>query len=409
MGYYSIVPYFIEMTIFVLIAATPLFKAADTPPIATKSRVTTLDGLRGFLALSVFFHHSSIYHGFLDNGVWVIPPSRFYTMAGQVGVSLFFMITGYLFWSQIIRSKGKPNIVSLYIGRVFRIGPLYLAALAFMMATVFMKSGLHLRVSPVLLVVQLLKWSSLGLTMGGDVNGVKHAGAILAYVTWSLHYEWLFYISLFFTRFFGRNRLTHLLFPIFGLVASIPVLFWAETHGKDLRELAFIALFCFGMLTASLKAILPNINTKGHIFSILVLADLALTVSVCDTAYGSLAVCLLAPAFFMITNGATVFGLLTSTPAKRLGDVSFGIYLLQGLALAAVFSIGPLRAFALQAPVNHWLLVMVGGILLISIATVAHVFVERRGVDLGKLVLKSMGADTKPLAPRPVGLPQGVT
>ena len=36
------------------------------------------------------------------------------------------MITGYLFWSQMLKAKGRPNFLKLYVGRLFRIVPLYL-------------------------------------------------------------------------------------------------------------------------------------------------------------------------------------------------------------------------------------------------------------------------------------------
>ncbi|WP_419760663.1 acyltransferase family protein [Acidisoma sp.] len=70
---------------------------ADTPPTTTRARVQTIDGLRGFLAIGVFIHHSVIYHQYLLTGRWDVPPSVFYTNIGKAGVTVFFMITGYLF------------------------------------------------------------------------------------------------------------------------------------------------------------------------------------------------------------------------------------------------------------------------------------------------------------------------
>jgi peptidoglycan/LPS O-acetylase OafA/YrhL len=43
---------------------------------------------------------------------------------------MFFMITGYLFYSQLLKQKGRPNWKKLYIGRIFRIIPLYWFAVA---------------------------------------------------------------------------------------------------------------------------------------------------------------------------------------------------------------------------------------------------------------------------------------
>ncbi len=97
MGFYSVWPFFGCLAVLLALARLPVFTAVDTPPSPHFNRVATLDGLRGFLALAVFFHHAAIYHRFLLDGVWALPPSRFYALLGPVGVSVFFMITGYLF------------------------------------------------------------------------------------------------------------------------------------------------------------------------------------------------------------------------------------------------------------------------------------------------------------------------
>ncbi len=55
-------------------------------------------------------------------------------------------------------------------------------------------------------------------------------------------------------------------------------------------------------------------------------------------------------AFFLIANGVTLFGVLGTRSAKRLGDISFGICLLQGLAMTALFAPDRARAFGLASP-----------------------------------------------------------
>src|SRR5258708_2116203 len=119
MGFYSVWPYFTGMAVILLVASTPLLNWADTPPKAVPARVLTMDGLRGFLALGVFFHHAAIYHQYSQTGKWYLPPSRFYADLGPIGVAMFFMVTGYLFWTQMLKAEGKPNLAKLYLGRIF--------------------------------------------------------------------------------------------------------------------------------------------------------------------------------------------------------------------------------------------------------------------------------------------------
>ena len=196
MSFYSIAPFFGCMILLIGLTSTPMFAAADAPPNSLPQRVVTLDGLRGFLALAVFFHHSSIYHGFLLGALWQLPPSRPYALMGQMGVAFFFMITGYLFWSRLIDEQGQTNWMRLYVGRVFRIGPLYLAAIAAMLLFVAIRTGLHLNLPVDQLAPQIGRWLELGFIVGPDVNLYGNTALILAGVTWTLHYEWIFYLAL---------------------------------------------------------------------------------------------------------------------------------------------------------------------------------------------------------------------
>jgi hypothetical protein len=97
MGYYAVWPYFAGLTLICWLVSTAPFRALDAPPHSAGARVSSLDGLRGFLALSVVFSHVAVFHNLLAGGRWDLSPSRFYTMVGQAAVVLFFMVTSYLF------------------------------------------------------------------------------------------------------------------------------------------------------------------------------------------------------------------------------------------------------------------------------------------------------------------------
>ncbi|ADU37637.1 hypothetical protein [Variovorax paradoxus] len=88
MSVFSAWPYIVLIGVVLVALALPVFRAADEPA-SRDQRTTTLDGLRGFLALSVFVHHLMVTHGYLDNGVWTFPPTGFPTQLGQVGVGAF--------------------------------------------------------------------------------------------------------------------------------------------------------------------------------------------------------------------------------------------------------------------------------------------------------------------------------
>ena len=381
MDYLSIWPFFAGMALLLVIVTTPLFSALDAP--AGAERVTTLDGLRGYLALAVVFHHGAIYHGYLEGGAWQLPPSRFYALAGPMGVALFFMITGYLFWGRLVRGGGVLDWRGLYVGRVFRLGPLYLLAVGIMFAVIFASTGLVLNVSVWDLARQIGSWLILGVIKGPKLNGFEHTEQILAGVTWTLRYEWLFYFSLPLLAWLLRKGYRHL--PLASLIVALPALVLLFIPPN--RDVYATVLFGLGMLAASLQQAGLAVRVPDGGASVVVLGLLG-AVLFFDTAYQTAPMLLMGAAFCLIANGCTVFGLLTLRPAYRLGAISYGIYLLQGLALAAFFRPDAMRAYGLSSPLAHWSLVAASLLLLLVGSALAHVLLERPGIAFGKVVAR---------------------
>jgi peptidoglycan/LPS O-acetylase OafA/YrhL len=68
--------YFVLMSFAMAMSALPQFRFVDEAK--SSARYSALDGLRGFAALSVFFHHVAITYYFIDAGEWDHAGSRFY-------------------------------------------------------------------------------------------------------------------------------------------------------------------------------------------------------------------------------------------------------------------------------------------------------------------------------------------
>lgn len=381
------------MAVLLAVSATPLFQAADSPPSPHRDRISTLDGLRGFLAFGVFFWHAVWSHDYLLNGVWGASPSKFYELLGHIAVEMFFMITGYLFWARMIKERGRPDWLQLYTARVFRIGPIYLLAVSVMIMIVFWRTGFHLNVPVGELMRELGRWLMLGLrpaVYGVDVNGYAGTSDILLGVTWTLRFEWLFYFSLPLAALAARRTWTHLPFAGAGLAVCLVYVVWRhEPPGAS--NVICASLFFTGMTCASLEKLGLTARLSGWLASTLVLILIVLTFTSFSNAYDAAPIILIGLAFYLIVSGCSVFGLLTSRSARRLGNVSYGIYLLQGLVLTLVFSLGPARAVALASPVQYWTMVLLCAALLAIVATVAHVAVERTGIELGKRVASALG------------------
>ena len=393
MDFYSAWPSVVCLAVLVLLASTPLLRALDPPGSANGGRIPQIDGMRGFLALLVFFHHAVIYHSFEMTGGWWLPPLRFYQTLGPLAVSMFFMITGYLFYGKLLAEGGRPRWVRLYVGRVFRIGPLYLLALAILLAGVA-RARPHLEVPPAMLAREVGTWMLLGFGKQVDVNGFSDTWTLDAGVTWTLRYEWLFYAALLPLSLLVRAG--RIATPL--LVATlVAVLLWAaNTRPSALPPTVpvLLSMFGAGMAAAVWERSRWFVRSSGGFPSLGILACLAGTFG-WPGVYGFATTVLLGVAFAVIVGGNDLFGLLACRAARRLGEASFGIYLLQAPALATVFTLAPIPIK--RSPAGFWCCVLAAAVLLVGCATVAHVAVERPGIAAGRRLIRLRSRHPRPM------------
>ncbi len=373
--------YFILMALAMGLVLIPQFRIVDNHA-SSSGRYSALDGLRGFAALSVFVHHLVIYYYYIETGSWSITNSRFYALLGPVGVSLFFMLTGFLFWGKLLRTRGRPDWRSLYIRRLFRVGPMYLFVVIVMLLIVFAKTDFQLYEPLSVVIGSIAQWLALGIIdTQPDVNTYK-ATHVLAGVTWTIYYEWLFYASLVFTAFFSRDK-RHLLFIAIGIVLSL--------LGKVLLDLyvsGLALLFLCGMMAASLLHENLHLRISQRLLSILAISCISIVLITSSSGYGTATSLILALFFYLVCSGANLFGLLTSLPAIRLGNISYSIYLMQGLVLTVIFAIPPIREFAMTSSLSYWTIGLLCMYTLLICAALGYVFIEKPGIAIGNCLLR---------------------
>jgi peptidoglycan/LPS O-acetylase OafA/YrhL len=384
---YPIYPYFLLMAALTVCFSTRLWRFVDGVPARSGARIESIDGMRGYLALSVMVHHAVIARAWLATGSWVLPTDPFYAQLGSVAVSLFFMITGYLFWGKLVAKEGRADWMGLYIGRLFRIAPLYWLTIAIMTLLVFVRSDFELRQAPGALAAELWRWCRLGMFPGHDFNGYPNVWILIAGVTWTLKYEWRFYFALLPLSVFAKPRF-HL--PAAALACVIA---WAAAAITQFNGWGYTALFSAGMLSASLsvalKGGLPNASRlrfplSPSMASTLVAILLVVTFVISPRPFGVLQVSLLALVFFLVCQGATLFGLFTSRAAVRLGHISYGIYLMQGLVISVIFDHPVTRQWVARNESAFWWLTLAVALALCAVAAIVHVLLERPSIDLGR-------------------------
>ncbi|MGO4441565.1 acyltransferase family protein [Rhizobium sp. RAF56] len=377
MTIYSIWPAFASVTLILIIAGLPAFGRVGfaTNP---EARFRSLDGARGFLALAVVLHHSVIYYRFLRDGSWVVPPSRFYTLSGQIGVACFFIITGYLFWGKVVRARGELDFPRLMMGRLFRLAPIYLLMTAAAIAINFFQSGGEILISPTEYVMQAAQNLSFGLFPFTEMNGHNGLSVATAGVTWTLQYEWRFYLSLPLLAVFATSDRSHLAFAAFCLLATLLIALIDPS-----TQFVLYSFFAAGMLCASLEKNGWVLRANPHVLSLAVVVIFLSIFLTTDTAYVPSVTLLLAGAAYFLIGGASIFGVLVSKPAVRLGEISYDLYLLQGIVLFLIFSVRPIKEFGLASDLNHWVVILVALMVLVIVSLCAHLLIERPAVDFG--------------------------
>lgn len=338
-------------------------------------RQSTLDGLRGILAFTVFLCHAGVWHYFISTGGnWDYPEGP-YAQFGKSSVYMFFMITGFLFTSKIINDREKGvDWIRLFVSRVLRIFPLYFAAVILMIFIVLIESNFQIKGSLADFLSGIVRWFTF--TIFGDpfLNNYDLTRVINSNVQWTLVYEWLFYLSL----------------PLLALILHIrvPAVYIAASAALvilfvvNMQNLFFPFAFLAGILTAFIFRFGQIRLLLSHpIFSVIAIALVVLQAWYSpEAAYqqpSRIPALCLTIAFIIIACGNNLFGFLSSKPARYLGEISYGIYLLHGVILFCVFKyvIGfeQLKTFS---PVGYWTAVCAAMILILITATFTYRTIE---------------------------------
>ena len=199
-------------------------------------RVLELDALRGLAALSVAVFHCTDHYG-REIGHTVPPVFGF--PAGNYGVEVFFLISGFVIFMTLERTRSAADFV---VSRFSRLFPAYWAAILVTAAVVY-TIGLPQQ--------QLGAWDlALNLTMVQQILGVEHLDGSY----WTLQIELFFYIQMLF--WFSVRQLHRIRWIIVAwLCASLVSGLWERVAGghfsytlSEVLILRYIPFFAMGIL-----------------------------------------------------------------------------------------------------------------------------------------------------------------
>lgn len=296
-------------------------------PSTSAGRVSSLDGLRAILATSVIAAHMVVTWKWHTTGTWDYTDSRVLTSMGVVPVSIFFMITGYLFTRKLI--KGEPVWGRLFVSRVKRIMPMYVVSVVFIALVSLWQSWPH-QAGLASLGSSFASWL---IFVRAPFNDFPDSVYINAQVQWTLLFEVFFYLLLPLLFCIIRRR-----FPVVPLIVSLLVLacLWTQWGYVSPRFLLlFLSGIGVGLLEDWLRA--KEFNYEGRVCTLLVLVLTAVAFSL--SPYSVLQMMLLTIPFAIFVLGNSLGGLLVWRGLRLLGDASFSIYLLHGIVIYFFFSV----------------------------------------------------------------------
>jgi peptidoglycan/LPS O-acetylase OafA/YrhL len=298
-----------------------------------RGRIPGLDGLRGIaILLTLICHSPQVAQYRWDRATWV-------------GVNLFFVLSGYLITGILIDSSTAPNYYrDFYARRALRIWPIYFITFA-VTALLIPIAMPHMR--------SLFGYSRLWYVVLVQNYFDQHGIYPLLAPTWSLAIEEQFYLVWPFLIAAIPSRKWLLAISIVGLIAS-PFVRGAFLQAiPDPTQLTWVTFLRLdGLLFGAGLAVLvrtPGLNRKAFRIVMLLaavgglgsfLATNAFTehinfpwiYSMVDIGFGGVVGLTLAST----VSGGWLSRLLSFSPLRYFGQISYGLYLLHKLVFAAL-------------------------------------------------------------------------
>jgi peptidoglycan/LPS O-acetylase OafA/YrhL len=327
-----------------------------------ESRNLYVDTLRGVAIILVMLLHFGLAYGFKLPLPALIPPAwpRAVMVSGNYGVSMFFVISGFLITSNVLRRYGSlaaVNMKNFYLLRLFRLGPLLLLMLTII--TVLWAAGLpkfgnfHDK-QPMPAWFQWLAIFSV-LTFWHNVL-IEMVGNWFNYamnICWSLSVEEVFYLMFPFLIHMVRvRRLLLLIACAFILIG--PAYRWL--HRDDENYFLYGYLACFDQIAIGCLAALfatrkrdwgKTIRKVGAIFFAIAVACFYLQGFEGHVAFGFTCLAMATAGLLICVTDLSTgrLGARLMAPLSWIGARSYELYLCHLIVLGILIEIWPRATF----------------------------------------------------------------
>ncbi len=331
------------------VAVCALFRQ---PEKSGHARSGQLDGLRGVLACLVVAHHA--YYNFIwrEGGSWGAAGNGLIMNLGAVSVSLFFLMSG--FWHiQKVMQTPKMDWQAFYWGRIKRIYPVYAVVfLAVAAVTVWFRP---LNANN---IVDFL-WFSVQwfLFQNAAFEGFQ-SHLVIAGVQWTLVYEFGMYAFLPLLHMIYHRQLSAQWVAWLAILLS----WWIFSHSV----LQMYSLFALALPAIFLAKPVRYLRCRWPWLVHILMLVLTVYVFAFAGAYSWQQKMALMVWFMFVAQGYSFGNLLNLYGLRKLGDMSYGVYLIHGLVLFMWFGVwrmfdfgrGDFVGYVLQLPLIYALVLV---------------------------------------------------
>lgn len=276
-----------------------------SPPV---SRVVELDALRGLAALAVVAFHFTTFYGREVGHLGSAPWSFAF---GNYGVQLFFLISGFVIFMTLERTRTAADFV---VSRFSRMFPAYWAAILISAAFVY----------SIGLPSQWLPWKEVvvDFTMIQDLLGARHLDGSY----WTLEVELFFYVQMLFWYAIGQLKRIH--WVIAGwLVLAVACGLAMKTGrhfsylARELLILRHIPFFALGILFYRLRT-----TPQGFRLDTLLIGVCLVAIAIAYPPVFTLVAVTCCVIFTLFVTDRLTW--LRAAPFAFFGAISYSLYLL---------------------------------------------------------------------------------
>lgn len=352
---------------------------------SAKKHFHTFDALRFFSFFVVFLHHLPI-----DESSFFY----FFSKSGGVGVSFFFVLSGFLITYILMEEKllnGNISLKNFFIRRMLRIWPLFYAMLLFAFLTPYILKIFQLSYSDVgyspnwLMSVLFLENYQMMLT-----NSVPNVSPL--WVMWSLCIEEHFYIVWGLVFFLIPLKKIPYLIVISIIMANISRIIYARLHIGTVDLLTNIDYFAYGAIPAYVLFTRNDILNKIELIPMYLKYGLLLfTLSIVFVLphYPNTYLEWVAPTIYGILFSSVILFTLThqnfihisdASISGKLGKYTYGLYLFHTIIINFLIHIKSIFPFE----INGIIFLIVALISTILVSMLSYHLFEKQFLKLKK-------------------------